>query len=110
MNECVIDLKNKKLYVGLGAKIDFSRWESFSMNQRIDEMNKPQGLIYFEVSSIKEASKLTQKFIKEYQLCSSNWIGGIVLNNSMEFVANISYNGRVWDNEDYRFAKEIELC
>jgi hypothetical protein len=28
----------------------------------------------------------------------------------MKFVANISYNGRVWDNENWQDAKEIELC
>lgn len=105
-----IELKNKKLFVGLGSTIDFQRWESFSTNARIDELKKPNGLVYFEVNSLKDAANLTQKFIKEYRLGSSNWTGGIVLNYDMEFVAHISYNGRIWDSEDWQTAKEIELC
>lgn len=105
-----IELKINKLYVGLGSTIDFGRWESFSSNARIDELDKPQGLVYFEVESLGEAACLTQKFIKEFKLGSSNWTGGIVLSSNMEFVAHISYNGRVWDNEDWRIAKEIEVC
>ncbi|MCC5919680.1 MAG: hypothetical protein LAT68_05955 [Cyclobacteriaceae bacterium] len=105
-----IELNSEKLYIGLGSNIDYSRWESFSINARIDELNKPQGLVYFEVDSLKMAADLTQKFIKEYRLGSSNWTGGIVLNSSLEFVANVSYNGRVWDSVDWRIAKEIELC
>jgi hypothetical protein len=105
-----LNLKSDKLYVGLGSTIDFSRWESFSRNERIDEFNKLNDLVYFEVGSLKEASELTQKFIKEYRLGASNWLGGIVLDSSAKFIANISYNGRVWDNIDWFIAKEIEVC
>jgi hypothetical protein len=105
-----MELKSDKLYVGLGSTIDFSRWDSFSRNERIDELYKPDGLVYFEVSSLKEAVDLTQKFIKQYRLGASNWTGGIVLDISMNFFAKVSYNGRVWDNENWRIAKEIELC
>jgi len=105
-----LKLKNDKLYVGLGSTIDLSKWETFSGNERIDELSKPNGLIYFEVSSLKEASELTRKFISEYRLGSSNWLGGIVLDSSLTFKANISYNGRIWDNQDWRLAKEIEIC
>lgn len=104
-----LELKNEKLYVGLGSSIDFSRWESFSTYDRIDELNKPNGLVYFEVDSLKEASDLTQRFIKEFNLGSSNWRGGTVLNYSKNFVANVSYNGRVWDKKDWTKAKEIRL-
>src|SRR5690554_2833777 len=102
--------KNEKIYVGLGSTIDFSRWESFSTNQKIDELYKPNCLIYYEVNSLTEAVNLTQKFIKEFRLGSSNWLGGRVLDGSMNFKAHISYNGRVWDNEDWKTAKEILLC
>lgn len=105
-----IELKADKLYVGLGSTVDFSRWGSFSANERINELTKPDGLVYFEVSSLKEACDLTQKFIKEYRLGSSNWVGGIVLDYSLTFRAKTSYNGRIWDNEDWRVATEIELC
>ena len=105
-----IELKSKKLFVGLDSNIDYSRWESFSSNTKFDEINKPQGLVYFEVDSLLAASILTQKFIKEFRLGSSNWTGGVVLDSSMNFVANVSCNGRVWDNKDWKIAKEIELC
>lgn len=101
-------LVTTKLYVGLGSTIDFSRWESFSTNERIDELTKPEGLMYFEVDSLKNASKLTQDFIKQYRLSSSNWLGGIVLDSSLQFKAKISYNGRIWDNENWKIANEIE--
>lgn len=105
-----IDLKKENLFVGLGSTVDFSRWESFSRNERIDETLKFSGLVYFEVSSLKEASELTQKFIREYRLGSSNWLGGLVLDHDLKFKAKVSYNGRVWDNQDWKIAKEIELC
>lgn len=105
-----VNLIKAKFYVGLGSIIDFSKWESFSRNVRMDELERPKGLVYFEVDSLKEASNLTLKFIREFNLAASNWIGGIVLDSSMKFVANISYNGRVWDNENWQDAKEIELC
>ena len=105
-----IVLKNEKLYVGLGSTVDFSRWESFSRNERIDETLKPSGLVYFEVSTLRDASELTQKFIKEFRLGSSNWLGGLVIDYNLKFIAKVSYNGRVWDNKDWKDAKEIEIC
>ena len=104
-----IEFSTTKFYVGLGSTIDYSRWESFSTNQRIDELTKPKGLIYFEVDSLKSASELTREFIEQYRLGSSNWTGGIVLDSTLKFRAKISYNGRVWDNEDWKIAKEIEV-
>jgi hypothetical protein len=101
---------SEKFYVGLGATIDVSRWESFSLNEKIQELGNSKGLVYFEVSSLKEASDLTRKFIKDCRLGASHWIGGIVLDDSLNFKAYISYNGRVWDNEDWKIAKEIKIC
>jgi hypothetical protein len=105
-----IELKNEKLYVGLGSSINMSTWHSSSRNVQMEELNKPEGLVYFEVNSLKDASDLVKKFINDFRLGSSNWIGGVVLDSSMNFVAKISYNGRVWDNEDWRNAKEIKVC
>lgn len=104
------ELNRDILYVGIGATIDYSRWEFFSSNKRIEELQKPKGLVYFEVNSLKEAVELVRNFISEYRLGSSNWIGGLVTDSLMNFVAKISYNGRVWDNEDWKVAKEIEVC
>lgn len=93
------------LYVGLGSTRDITRWDCFSGNMKIQEISKPDGLIYFQVTTLKEASELCQKFIQEYNLSSSNWIGGRVLDESLSFVARVSYNGRVWENEDFNLSK-----
>lgn len=108
---CSLSIKTpEKLYVGIGSTMDHSRWESFSINEKIDESLKPDGLLYFEIESINEAVELTREFIKEFRLGASNWLGGLVFDSAMNFKARISYNGRVWDNEDWRIAKEIVLC
>lgn len=98
------------LYVGLGSIKDITRWNCFSGNMKIQEISKPDGLIYFQVTSLKEASELCQKFIRDYDLSSSNWIGGTVLDDNLSFIARVSYNGRVWDNEEFNLSKEIALC
>lgn len=103
------ELKKEKLFVGLGSTFDLSKWEFFSTNQKIDELFKPNSLIYFEVVSLKEASILTRKFITHFSLSSSNWTGGVVLNDDQKFTANISYNGRIWGNENLNIAKEISV-
>ena len=72
------------------------------------ELQKPKGLVYFEVNSLLEAKNLTQKFIKEFNLGGSNWVGGRVVDEVNNFIARISYNGRVWEGEDYP-CEEIEI-
>ena len=98
-----------KMFVALGSTIDHNKWSSFSRNEAIQESLKPDGLIYYEVGSLKEASLLTRKFIETFKLSSSNWIGGKVCDENFNPIARISYNGRVWDNEDWKIAKEIEV-
>jgi hypothetical protein len=110
MRNNLIEKTSEKIFVALGSSIDYSRWESFSTNARIQELSKPDNLVYFEIYSLKEATELVEKFIKEYNLGSTNWMGGRVVNEKYDFIANISYNGRIWDNEDWKFAKEIEVC
>ena len=109
MNQNKFENSKENLYVGLGSTSDFSRWESFSTNALIQEINKPNSLVYFEVASLKEAAKMVRDFIDEFGLTSSNWVGGNVLDSSLKYIASISYNGRIWDNEDWKIAKEIVL-
>ncbi len=104
-----ISTNANKLYVGLGSTIHHGKWASFSRNEVLAEVAKPDGLVYFEVTSLKDATVLTKKFIDEFNLSSSNWAGGIVCDENFNFVAHISYNGRVWDNEDWKIAKEIDV-
>ncbi len=98
-----------KMFVALGSTIDHNKWSSFSRNEAIQESLKPDGLVYYEVGSLREASELTRKFINEFRLSSSNWNGGKVCDENFNLIAHISYNGRVWDNEDWKIAKEIEI-
>jgi hypothetical protein len=99
---------NRKLFVSLGSEIDSNRFSQYSTNQKIEELQKPKGLVYFEVNSLLEAKNLTQKFIKEFNLVGSNWIGGRVIDEENQLIAYISYNGRVWQDENYP-SKEIEI-
>lgn len=98
----------RKLFVSLGSAIDPHRFYQYSNNQKFEELQKPKGLIYFEVSSLLEAKNLTQKFINEFNLGGSNWVGGRVIDEENKFIARISYNGRVWESENYP-CKEIEI-
>jgi hypothetical protein len=101
--------RNTKLFVSLGSSTNHERWISYSRNEALSESLKPNGFIYYEVSDLKEAINLCQSFIKKFNLGASNWTGGIVCDVHMNFIARVSYNGRVWDNEDWTIAKEIEI-
>ena len=99
---------DRKLFVSLGSEIDPHRFSQYSNNQKFEELHKPKGLVYFEVNSLLEAKNLTQKFINEFDLGGSNWVGGRVIDEENNFVARISYNGRVWEDESHP-SKEIEI-
>ncbi len=56
---------------------------------------------WVEVDSLSEASLLCRAYIKRCGLCASNWTGGEVKDTlTNQFVARVSYNGRVWDKND----------
>lgn len=99
-----------KLFVQLSSSIDSYKLNQLSINSQIAELHKPDGNIFYEVSSIKEAVLICQTFIDSFNLGSSNWNGGLVIDETSNFIARISYNGRVWDNFDWTIAKEIEIC
>lgn len=102
-----IQKSNMQLFVALGSQIDLFRFPQISTNAQIAELNKPKGFIYYQVEDLETASDLCKNFIKEFSLGSSNWIGGRVIDEHSNFIARISYNGRIWDNEDWKKAKEI---
>jgi hypothetical protein len=105
----MISISNEKLFVQLATAFDFERFEQMSKNQKIEELNKPCGNIFFEVNSINEAVSLCSRFIDNNNLGASNWCGGLIVNENFKFIATVSYNGKVWDNEDWKKAKEIKL-
>ena len=72
-------------------------------------MLKDKERVYFQVSNLAEASEVCQRYIAHFNLGSSNWTGGRVVNDNSDFVARISYNGRLWDSEEYENAKEIKI-
>lgn len=105
-----IQTGNRKLFLQLASEYDLSRLESFSKSELIRENERPYGNCFYEVNNLISAKILCLEFIKYFDLSASNWTGGIVLNEENEFIAIISYNGKVWNNQDYKLAKEIELC
>jgi hypothetical protein len=98
-----------KLMVQLSSDIDYSRLESFSRNQLLLEYIKPVGNCYFEIESITKAKQLVTEFIQFYDLASSNYCGGRVVDDNYNLIAYISYNGRVWDSDNHKIAKKICL-
>lgn len=51
------------------------------------------------ISSLKEASEKCRTYIAYWNLGGGNWSGGQVYNGKKQ-IANISFNGRIWDLED----------
>lgn len=105
----MIQKSENKMFVQLATAFDAYRFNQLSINAQIQELLKPDGNIFFEITSLNDASLLCRKFIDRFDLGSSNWVGGQVVDEQFNFIAKISYNGRIWDNEDWRKAKEI-LC
>lgn len=103
-------LTNQKMFVQLATSFDANRFNEMSKNAQLEELIKPEGNIFFEIKSIEEAVELSKTFIDKYNLCSSNWAGGKIVNENFDFIATVSYNGRVWDNEDWFKAKEVSIC
>ena len=48
------------------------------------------------VNSFREASGACMDYIAEWDLGGGNWAGGQIFKNSIQ-VAEISYNGRIWE-------------
>jgi len=58
------------------------------------------------VDSFKEASQVCVEFISQNDLGSGNWDGGQVFDGDKQ-VAQVSYNGRVWEHGE--LYKEIKF-
>jgi hypothetical protein len=108
----MIQKRENKMFVQLSSSIDAMHYMQMSRNEKIEELQKPNGTFFFEIESLKHGVKLCLDFISEFSLGSSNWMGGLVVDDNFNFVAHISYNGRIWDNteENWEIAKEISLC
>lgn len=50
-------------------------------------------------------------FYRTIDLSSSNWLGGLIVDDNFNFIARVSYNGRVWNNteDNWKIAKEIAI-
>lgn len=62
-----------------------------------------------QVANFADASNKCRAYITKNCLGSSNFTGGRIENGEGQFIARVSYNGRVWDNENLHIAKEISL-
>ena len=98
-----------KLYVLLASAFDFSKLESYSMSDFVDQASKPYGKMLYEAEDLKDAQRICMELIKYYELGGSCWTGGEVINSNNQIIAYISYNGRVWESKDFPNAKEIIL-
>ena len=107
----MIQKRKSKLFVQLSSTINKSRFEDMSLNAKIEELFKPEGTLFVEVDSLKQAVIYCREFILKCNLSSSNWMGGLVVDENFNFIARVSYNGRVWDNteENWKVAKEITI-
>jgi len=104
-----MNIEQNKLYVQLSSEIAYYKQSFYSNSQWLNELSKPNGCCYYEVQDLIEARKLCKAFIDNFDLGASNWRGGLVVDQNQRFVAMISYNGRIWDNQNWRQAKEIEV-
>ena len=102
-----MNVKKQNLWVCLDSTVSEFRYFQLSLSEQIEEQFKDKERVYFQVSNLAEASEVCQRYIAHFNLGSSNWTGGRVINDSSDFVASISYNGRIWDSEEYAEAKEI---
>ena len=56
---------------------------------------------FVSVKTFKEASEACVKFINENDLGSGNWYGGEIYDNKGKIIAHVSYNGRVWEGQNW---------
>jgi hypothetical protein len=62
-----------------------------------------------EVDSLEDASSACLQYIAKHNLGSGNWTGGSVFDRMGYKVAEVSYNGRVWDNCGKELLAELRL-
>lgn len=69
------------------------------------------GVKQVHLQSIRDASKKCLNYIKRNGLGAGNWTGGQIYQDGKQ-IAQVSYNGRVWEGaEDWTSTtKELELC
>jgi hypothetical protein len=63
-----------------------------------------------DVDSFEDASRVCMGFISNGNLGAGNWSGGAIHDDEGNQLAQVSYNGRVWEGVGYATGrKEIEL-
>ncbi len=97
------------MFVQLASNYDYIRFDQMSINEKLNLIQNPKQSVFVEVDSFKNAVLLCNQYIDRFNLGGSTWTGGLIVDEYYNFIANVSYNGRVWDNDDWRKAKEI-LC
>lgn len=105
----MIQKRENKLFVQLASSIDEFRFDNMSIGAKIDEFLTANNTVFFEVKSLRHAVILCCDFISAFNLRNSNWTGGLVVDENFNFIAQVSYNGRVWNNTNWEIAKEITI-
>ena len=101
--------KEIKIFVQLASFFDMDRFNQMSKNEKLSLLTNPNKTIFIEINSVKQAISICKEYIDKFNLGNSSWSGGMIVDEKFNFIANVSFNGRVWDNQDWRIAKEI-LC
>ena len=104
-----MNIQKQKLWVCLDSSENPSVIFQGSRNAKIAETYKNIETVYYEISNLSEASEICRKYISYFNLGSGNFSGGRVLDDNNNFIARVSYNGRIWNSENHKEAKEIEI-
>jgi len=61
--------------------------------------DRPAPTLILKIRDLKDASKKCRSYIENWNLGGGNWVGGQIFSGSKQ-IAQVSYNGRVWDLND----------
>lgn len=54
----------------------------------------------FATENIKDCSSVCMKYIQSRNYGASQWKGGTIRNRAGKKIGRVSYNGRIWDNNN----------
>jgi hypothetical protein len=73
-----------------------------------DQYVSPEML--YACNSLTEASQICRNYLDHFRLGAGNWSGGQVYHPTMGLIANVSFNGRVWDLESKPYPDDMLNC
>ncbi len=102
-------------YVSLGAKTQFDQIKKSLGGELKCAEGGSEVMVYKLVAwdplwtdkMIKSIS-FVQTYINTCAITEKEFIGGRICNEKFQFIAQVGYDGRLWDNEDLSIAKELD--